>query len=413
MSDLNIRRDPPMTKHLVASGVFTDSDFVLIDVGVSGGLDDQWRHFGDDLRAVGFDPWIDECKRLAGEEKSAKVDYVAALVGIVDEAHWYHQKVEGEPGRKHREYTIADRVSDPYPRTRVNDMQRAQGRFDQPPVAISKQKIQIDDFVRSATLDHVDFIKIDTDGDDFEALLGCDGIIDSHGVLGFCIETQFHGPVSDRSNTFANLDRYLRSKGFLLFDTSMHRYSRSALPSQFVLNIAAQTEFGQLMWGDAVYLRDPAAPDYAARWSAKFSPHQLLKLACLFEIYSMPDCAAELIVTYRAEIDRVTATSALLDLLTPRLEGKRLGYDDYMAKFTERLDLFFPVAPDTLVDLAMPSDGLIPSDREAILEGQVEVLKQSVALKDAMLAEKTYALENLQNLYTILLRQQVEAQNGS
>jgi FkbM family methyltransferase len=381
---------------------------VLVDIGVSGGLDAQWRHFGNDLRAFGFDPWIDECMRLAREEKSDKIDYIAALVGIVDESHWYHQKIEGEPGRKHREYTAADRVSDPYPRTSVNDIQRAQGRLNQSPVEISSQKIQIDKFVRETGLDHVDFIKIDTDGDDFEALLGCEGVIDSHNVLGFCIETQFHGPVSDRSNTFANLDRFLRSKGFLLFDTSMHRYSRSALPSQFVLNIAAQTEFGQLMWGDAVYLRDPAAPDYAARWSVNFAPHQILKLACLFEIYSMPDCAAELILAYRAKIDGLTPASDLLDLLTPRLDGKRLSYEAYMAKFAERLDLFFPVSPDTVVDLGMPSDGLTSSDREAILEGQVDVLKQAVALKDAELAEKTYSLDRLQALYTEMLRQQIE-----
>jgi hypothetical protein len=55
---------------------------VLIDVGVSGGLDAQWRTFADRLRAFGFDPWIDECKRLAHEETSDKVEYIAALVGI-------------------------------------------------------------------------------------------------------------------------------------------------------------------------------------------------------------------------------------------------------------------------------------------------------------------------------------------
>jgi hypothetical protein len=407
MSELTICPDPRLTKYLVSQGIFAATDFILIDVGVSGGLDAQWRYFADRLRAIGIDPWIDECKRLAREETSDRIEYVAALVGIIDDDHWFHRKMEGEPGRNHREYTVADHVSDPYPRTSVNNIQRAQGRFDQAPIEMSNRKIQIDNFVHEAKLDHVDFIKIDTDGDDLEALLGCERIIDSHGVLGFCIETQFHGPVGDRTNTFANLDRFLRSKGFMLFDTSMHRYSRSALPSLFVQNSAAQTESGQVMWGDALYLRDPAAPNYNSRWSAKFSPYQLLKLACLFEIYAMPDCAAELIVAYRAGIDEIVSASTLLDFLTPPLGGTQLRYDEYMKKFDERLDLFFPVAPDVSVDLAMPSDKLTSSDREAILEGQVEVLKQAVALKDALLAETTYALDRQRDLYANLLRQQL------
>jgi len=408
VTDLRILNRPRMTEYVVASDVLAKDDFILIDVGVSSGLDAHWRHFGKHLRAVGFDPWIDECRRLSDAEKNKNVSYVAALVGITDQTHWFHQKVPGEPGRNHREYG-PDRIAmDPFVRSSAHKVGRASGRWEQPSAAMSSTKVQIDTFIRSSDLPHVDFIKIDTDGDDFESLLGCEGIIDSHQVLGFCLESQFHGPVSDRTNTWANIDRFLRSKGFLLFDTSMHRYSRATLPAPFETRIAAQTRFGQLMWGDALYFRDSGAPGYADYWSIHLAPEKLLKLACMFEIHCLPDCAADLIVAHREVLDRIIDTRTLLDFLTPSLNGRQVTYDEYMHAFETRLEQFFPAGFKTgSIDLTAPDESLKTDERVTILEAQLEVLKQAIVLKDATIASQNYSLERQQALYAELLRQQL------
>ena len=52
-----------------------DEGFTLIDVGCSGGIDPLWRAFGARLTAFGFDPDINECKRLNTIEKLPSIKY--------------------------------------------------------------------------------------------------------------------------------------------------------------------------------------------------------------------------------------------------------------------------------------------------------------------------------------------------
>ena len=72
-------------------------------------------------------------------------------------------------------------------------------------------------------------------------------------MLGLGVEVQFHGPVSSEANLFSNVDRFLRGFGFGLFDLDVHRYSRGALPAEFVYDLPAQTTTGQVLWGEAIY----------------------------------------------------------------------------------------------------------------------------------------------------------------
>jgi hypothetical protein len=59
---------------------------------------------------------------------------------------------------------------------------------------------------------------------------------------------------------------------------------------------------------------------------------KLLKLACLFELYDLPDCAAEILLRFREKIAR-SDTDQLLNLLVPRFDGARLPYTEYLARF--------------------------------------------------------------------------------
>src|SRR5690349_3378855 len=72
---------PRLTSYLLETGCFSEAPFSLVDVGVSGGLDARWRHFGDSLEAIGFDPLVKEIERLAGAERNPAVRYVASYVG--------------------------------------------------------------------------------------------------------------------------------------------------------------------------------------------------------------------------------------------------------------------------------------------------------------------------------------------
>jgi hypothetical protein len=156
------------------------------------------------------------------------------------------------------------------------------------------------------------------------------------------VETPFHGLVHEESNTFRNIDRVLTGLGFSLFDLEVYRYSRAALPGPFVYRIPAQTESGQVIWADALYLRDAGKPDYERDWPLAPSPLKILKLACLFEIFGLNDCAAELLLKYRANIRHLVDVDCYLGALTPPIQGQRLSYREYIKGFEQNPESLYP-----------------------------------------------------------------------
>lgn len=55
-------------------------EIFLLDIGASGGIDGFWNQFRPHLRAVGFDPLINEVNRLNAEEHDPNISYEAAWV---------------------------------------------------------------------------------------------------------------------------------------------------------------------------------------------------------------------------------------------------------------------------------------------------------------------------------------------
>src|SRR5689334_11991415 len=54
--------------------------FTLVDVGCSGGIDNDWRAFEPNLRGVAIDPNVEECERLTRVETNANLRYVSGFV---------------------------------------------------------------------------------------------------------------------------------------------------------------------------------------------------------------------------------------------------------------------------------------------------------------------------------------------
>src|SRR5262249_41594091 len=195
----------------------------------------------------------------------------------------------------------------------------------------------LDDYFRGQA--PPDFLKIDTDGGDFLVLMGAERVLDD-GVLGIQLEAMFHGAVHEYANTFDNVDRYLRRRGFSLFELTPYRYSRADLPAPFVYDIPAQTTMGQVVWGEALYLRDLAHPSYDETFGYRSTPERVLKICCLHALFDLHDCAAELLFRHPSLRD-LADRRALLDALTPGLFG-RLSYEEYMSRFEADPTSFYP-----------------------------------------------------------------------
>ncbi len=324
--------------------VFADDPLVLVDVGCALGIDPVWRQFAPDLVAVGIDPQLAECERLNGEETDPRVHYRPGLVGVpathplrqsaetLDERMAaYHEPFE----RTSAAYALAtDATSSRTPETRATETWRDQ--------ILATEQLTLAELADSEGLTYVDFIKSDTDGNDLDVVVSAEPVLRERGVLGLVVEVPFTGSDAASSSSFHNIDRFLKGLGFHLFGLTINRYSRVALPAPFVYRAPYQTVRGQPIWGDALYLRDAGSPDYEAVWRESPSPTKLLKLASLLELFDLSDCAAELLLRHREIITERADVEALLDLLTPPLDGRRVKYREYRALFDSDIDCFYP-----------------------------------------------------------------------
>lgn len=324
MQRLNRAARLPQT--LSRTGALGAPALTAIDVGVSGGVHPVCRLF-EGARVIGIDPNQAEIDRLTAAALPGET-YLAAFMGAPD-----FQRPFPPPGSPPQPGL---HTCDPYRRSsafRANvelgvdwtcQIERGEYRPEWP-----KEVLSLDQLAERHGLDRVDFIKIDTDGADYEVLTGGRHILGR--TLAVQVEAQFNGPLHPQSNLFCNIDLFLRQQGFFLFDMDVWRYSRAALPSPFLWDAPMQTTRGQAVWGDVLYLRDlGASPAQADGWAAS----DLLRLAALFEAFGLADCAAEILLTHGGGALPEDQTRPLLELLVP---GQGQSYDDYLAAWRHRI----------------------------------------------------------------------------
>lgn len=324
-----LRRDSRFS-HFVADSLGSDF-FTLIDVGCSGGLASSFRDFGRNLRAIGIDPNVAEVERLIAAETLPNVDYLAAYVDIDR-----HSKVINNSNFWNR-LSVAQTLE---MRSLQSALYSAREQTENnlwQNTELASMKISLPAYLESKKVFDVDFLKIDVDGADYAILQSCDLLLRDAKILGVGIEVNFYGDADPETNTFHNIDRFMRAQGFALFNLSVRRYSAKALPSRYQISIPAQTEFGRIYQGDALYMRDVCAAN-GEKEASSLDESKLLKLAALFSLFGMPDGAAEILKSMSGFFGRDEG----LDILTFQADrdGVFGGYLSYMSAFA-RDDLWF------------------------------------------------------------------------
>jgi FkbM family methyltransferase len=143
--------------------------------------------------------------------------------------------------------------------------------------------VTLDSFCESEEIQEIDFLQIDVQGAALQVLQGAETLL-SKSVFAVQVEVEF-SPLYKDEALFAEVDRYMRSQGFVLFDMCLpHRGLRSPLRSQ--------QRPGQILWTDLVYLRDPLLEDSPA-WCK--TPEMIFKLACIADTLDFTDYALELL----------------------------------------------------------------------------------------------------------------------
>ena len=315
-------------------------DFMILDIGASGGIEQHWQSLGDKLHAIGFDVIVEEIQRLNTENKNPRIKYENFFVGFEGYEALLSEKLFNDP--------IASRTNDPQKRSSYERAWKAMNINyvdtyfnNNQKTSLTDKRISIDAYCKDNNITDVDFIKIDTDGHDYEVLLGAEQTLRS-SVLGAAIEVPFHGPAHPHANVFCNIDRFMRDCGFSLYILDSYPCSKGALPAPFTYKLPAQTTKGQLLWGDAVYFRDAGDEAYASKWNFTLDIPRLHKLCCFFEIMGLGDCAAEILVRLRDTTAHKQQYTAMLDLLTRGFAQTSLSYNSYINAFDEDPTRLYP-----------------------------------------------------------------------
>ena len=245
---MDIIRPATRFLHHVA-GVLGDT-FTLVDFGCSGGIDATWRAWGQHLRAFGFDPNLAEIERLKAAESSPGVEYIAAFVGPRPDdpstarmragTYWERNPWSRLSVARSLEIRAAE-IS------KVSEKQKtALNQWAKVATADPSKPLVLTDFLRERQVADIDFIKIDVDGADFVILRSLEGVLRDMCVLGLAIEVNFFGSHDADTNTFHNVDRFMKGAGFELFDISSRRYSVTGLPAPYASTVPAQGAWGRM-----------------------------------------------------------------------------------------------------------------------------------------------------------------------
>jgi FkbM family methyltransferase len=264
-----------------------DSDLVVVDVGARWGVADRWRPFGPRIKVIGFDPDEEECARLEkAEGADGRVSFVPAALGP-------------RPGPVELHVTAEPACSSVYAPIPSLIRHRPDLACTEAAGTTMVDMTTLDEWYETSGHDHVDVVKLDTQGSELGVLEGGTETLES--VLMLEIEVEFN-PIYEAQPLFGDVDRFLRDRGFVLWriqqlvhygldDVSsadaavpdIHYYDSRPVP------LAGQG--GQLFWAHAYFVQ----ADLAMPGSSPLAWSKALRAACAAAAFGFVDLAVSLL----------------------------------------------------------------------------------------------------------------------
>ena len=247
---------------------------VLVDAGARGGLKQNWQAASRHLRVIGFEPDKREYTRLVentGAAAGSRIFFAVALHNRRGPLRLHVAKDRGLTSIFEPDRPFLDAFPDA-------------DRFD----TIDNHDVdadRLDDQLRTSGVRDVDFIKVDTQGSELFVLEGAAETLDS--VIGVEAEVEFT-PIYKGQPLFADVDDFLRGKGFQLFGLRPCYWKRSA-------GRELGGPYGQIIWADALYLKSlPALGAALATLDADARRSKALKAISIAGLYGYEDYALEI-----------------------------------------------------------------------------------------------------------------------
>lgn len=315
----NLNSSPALIQHLVDSRVFASIPLTVIDIGARGGFEKHWSVFGDQVKLIGFEADAEECKKLNQQVSGSQNRFFPyALHRDKGKRPFYVTAYPPSSGFYHADMSFMKRFQD-----EVN-------------LAVTKtiemDTVDLDSLIAANGMGPIDFIKLDTEGNELDILEGAINCL-KKSVIGLSIEAEFlqmhyHQPV------FSDIDSFLRNLGFRLYDLTVYRLGRKSLPPITASPIPGAVERGQIIPGQALYLRDGVEEiESGVKVEDGWNDINVLKLASIMELFCLPDCAIELVQVARSKgILQNRDTGYFIDLLVPPVGKEKVSYEEYLER---------------------------------------------------------------------------------
>ena len=154
-----INSHPRFTQHLIKINALASNPLVIIDGGASGGFEKQWEFFKNQIIRIGFEPQLREFKKLQRANRDIRnVYYPFGLHKNTGYQELYVTRHKASSGFYEPDTPFLKRIPDIT--NFVIDKK------------IKVKTVDLDSFLKKHSFPLIDFIKLDTDGSEFDILEG-------------------------------------------------------------------------------------------------------------------------------------------------------------------------------------------------------------------------------------------------
>ena len=246
----------------------------LVDVGARGGIHSRWDLVKGNINVLGFEPNLQECKRL--NEKSGN-NNTYFPIALFNRAGMLDINITNNPSCSSvylPDSLLLSRFSI------ANDFK-----------LIKSSTVRCETLHKILGLNNiqnVDFLKIDTQGSELQVLQGAKNALKNF-IFGIDIEVEFSELYKEQP-LFSDVDKYLKNNGFVFFDFigSLGRVKRNKFSKSF--------SKGQVLWAHALYFKDFLFNKNINSNYLNFE--KAIKAIAIAEIYEFSDFALELLDFY-------------------------------------------------------------------------------------------------------------------
>ena len=265
----NINKRPAFTTYLVENKWFLKNGLTVLDVGARSGFENHWKYYKDQITLLGFEPDAKECSRLNAKYAGKnKMFFPVALGNDKTIRTFYITSAPGSSGFLEPDMRIMKRFP------------------DETNLAVKKsikiETVDFDSFSKGINLETPDFIKLDVEGFELRVLEGAIKIIKG-SVIGISCEVEFFQTHKNQP-VFSDVDTFLRTRGFFLYDMTTYRHARKLLPPISASPTPGPTDYGQVLWAQVLYFRDPVCDLEKRKESPKkWSKKRIIRLLTLWK----------------------------------------------------------------------------------------------------------------------------------